>query len=120
MRDLIDRTSLLKFLEHWIKECSTNREKNLLEFVKSGVKNEPCANDNWFKFSELRPEQCEEYKGKHIIDILITTSRGKVTKVQYIQRKNYNGEWEDYWYCGRIYGEAIAWMPLPSAYRVEK
>ena len=74
-------------------------------------------NNGWIKFEKLKPEQYFGYKGKHVIDILVATDKGKVTKVQYIQYKNLDGKYEDRWHIGRIYGKAIAWQPLPEPYR---
>lgn len=73
--------------------------------------------DEWIKFADLKPEQCPRYEGKHIIDILVTTHNGRVTKVQYKQWQNNKGEYENRWYCGRIHGELVAWMPLPEPYK---
>lgn len=56
------------------------------------------------------PEDDQRYKGKKVINVLITTNKGNVTKVQ---RKQYS---DGTWYWGRIYGE-IAWMPLPEPYK---
>ena len=58
------------------------------------------------------PEDCEMYKGKKIINVLVTTASGKVTKVQ---REIYSEISGGYW--GRIYGEPKAWMPLPEGYK---
>lgn len=76
--------------------------------------------NGWIPFSKLRPEQCDKYKGKKVIDILVTTDKGKVTKVQYIHARSYNGDFADYWYCGRIYGDTVAWQPLPEPYEITK
>lgn len=68
----------------------------------------------WIKCIEGRmPENLEENQGKKIINVLVTTSTGKVTKVQ----RMYN-DWagQIYWSWGRIYGEPKAWMPLPEPY----
>lgn len=59
-----------------------------------------------------RPEDNERYKGKKIINVLITTESGNVTKVQRIY-SNYS----DRWYWGRTYDEPKAWMPLPRPYK---
>lgn len=68
----------------------------------------------WIKCIEGQmPEDFEENKDKKIINVLVTTSTGKVTKVQ----RMYN-EWAGgkYWSWGRIYGNPKAWMPLPEPY----
>lgn len=69
--------------------------------------------NGWIPCSKGLPEDCEEYSNKKIIDVLVTTSQGKVTKVQRIHN-TYN---KDYWYWGRILGEMKAWMPLPKGYK---
>lgn len=56
------------------------------------------------------PEDDKRYEGKKVINVLVTTNRGMVTKVQ---RQYYDGTW--YW--GRINGGMKAWMPLPEPYR---
>lgn len=66
--------------------------------------------DNWIPCSERLPEEDERYKGRKVIDVLVTTAKGKVTKVQ---RQSHNG----YWWWGRIYGEPTAWQPLPEPYK---
>ena len=60
-------------------------------------------------WSERLPEEDERYKGRKVIDVLVTTAKGKATKVQ---RQSHNG----YWWWGRIYGEPTAWQPLPEPY----
>jgi hypothetical protein len=56
------------------------------------------------------PEDYKRYEGKKVINVLVITNRGMVTKVQ---RQYYDGTW--YW--GRINGDIKAWMPLPKPYR---
>lgn len=57
------------------------------------------------------PEDDNRYEGKKVINVLVTTNRETVTKVQRIYDP-YHG-----WYWGRIYGGMKAWMPLPEPYR---
>ena len=65
----------------------------------------------WIKCTEGQmPEDDKRYEGKKVINVLVTTNRGMVTKVQ---RQCYDGTW--YW--GRINGDMRAWMPLPEPYR---
>lgn len=65
----------------------------------------------WIKCVEGQmPEDDKRYKGKKVINVLVTTNRGMVTKVQ---RQYYDG----IWYWGRITGGMRAWMPLPEPYR---
>lgn len=59
------------------------------------------------------PEDDERYKGNKVINVLVTTSAGKVTKVQRILSDRCDG----YWYWGRIYGDAKAWMSFPEPYK---
>lgn len=68
------------------------------------------ANNGWIPVSEKLPEEDERYKGRKAIDVLVTTSNGRVTKVQ--RQSKY-----DYWCWGRIYGEPTAWQPLPKPYK---
>lgn len=67
-------------------------------------------NNGWIPVSEKLPEEDERYKGRKAIDVLVTTSNGRVTKVQ--RQSKY-----DYWCWGRIYGEPTAWQPLPKPYK---
>ena len=64
----------------------------------------------WIPVEERLPEEDERYKGRKAIDVLVTTSNGRVTKVQ--RQSKY-----DYWCWGRIYGEPTAWQPLPKPYK---
>lgn len=68
--------------------------------------------DGWIPVEERLPEEDERYKGRKAIDVLVTTSNGRVTKVQ--RQSKY-----DYWCWGRIYGEPTAWQPLPKPYKEE-
>lgn len=58
------------------------------------------------------PEDYERYKDKKVINVIATTNKGVVTKVQRIF-DNYN----NYWHWGRICGGMRAWMPLPDPYK---
>lgn len=84
-------------------ECS--RRKFYMQGYEDGKKN-----DGWIPVSEKLPEEDERYKGRKAIDVLVTTSNGRVTKVQ--RQSKY-----DYWCWGRIYGEPTAWQPLPEPYK---
>lgn len=70
------------------------------------------SNIGWIPCEIKMPEDCERYKGKKIIDVLVTTDRGKVTKVQRIFDEFIG------WHWGRILGEMRAWMPLPRPYKL--
>ena len=91
----------------------------ILEEVKSvvivGSKEEmsKITSSKWIKCIEGQmPEDFNYYNGKKIINVLVTTNTGKVTKVQRI----YSSGTNPHWYWGRIYGGAKAWMPLPDPY----
>ena len=84
-------------------ECS--RRKFYMQGYEDGKKD-----DGWIPVEERLPEEDERYKGRKVIDVLVTTAKGKVTKVQ---RQSHNG----YWWWGRIYGEPTAWQPLPEPYK---
>lgn len=67
----------------------------------------------WIKCIEGQmPEDFDCYDGKKIINVLVTTNTGKVTKVQ----RMYSSGTNPHWYFGRIYGGVKAWMPLPDPY----
>lgn len=71
----------------------------------------------WIKCADGQmPEDLKENKDKKIINILVTTAAGKVTKVQRM-RDDWGGK--THWSWGRIYGEPKAWMSLPEQYREE-
>lgn len=74
---------------------------------------------DWIPCKDKMPEDDERYKGKKIINVLVTTSTNKVTKVQRKHHKNYDGTYNG-WYWGRVYGECKAWMPLPEPYKEEE
>ena len=84
----------------WFNEC----------FEFCGKTKVASDNDGWIPVEERLPEEDERYKGRKVIDVLVTTAKGKVTKVQ---RQSHNG----YWWWGRIYGEPTAWQPLPEPYK---
>lgn len=79
-------------------------------FEFAGEAKVSCENGGWIPVEEKLPEDDERYKGRKVIDVLVTTAKGKVTKVQ---RQSHNG----YWWWGRIYGEPTAWQPLPEPYK---
>ena len=67
----------------------------------------------WIKcISGQMPEDDERYKGKTVINVIATTNKGVVTKVQRI----FN-DYANTWYWGRICGGMRAWMPLPEPYK---
>lgn len=67
----------------------------------------------WIKcISGQMPEDDERYKGKKVINVIATTNKRVVTKVQRI----FN-DYANTWYWGRICGGMRAWMPLPEPYK---
>ena len=64
----------------------------------------------WISVEDMLPENAERYKGRKVIDVLVTTEKGLVTKVQ---RQCYR----DSWSWGRIFSRVVAWMPLPEPYK---
>lgn len=69
-------------------------------------------NTDWIKCAEGQmPEDDMRYKGKKVINVLVTTNGGVVTKVQ----RQFCGEYG--WAWGRILGGMKAWMPLPEPYK---
>lgn len=73
------------------------------------IANQPRVN-TWISVEDMLPENAERYKGRKVIDVLVTTEKGLVTKVQ---RQCYRGSWS--W--GRIFSRVVAWMPLPKPYK---
>ena len=72
---------------------------------------------NWIKCEPGHmPEDDERYKGKKVINVLVTTDKGFVTKVQRIYYEGFRSE-EKYWCWSRIGGKMRAWMPLPEPYK---
>lgn len=76
------------------------------------------SSDNWIPCSKAMPEDTAEYAGRHVINVIVETNKGLITKVQRIHRKNYDGVY-DRWSWGRIFGDVIAWQPLPERYKGE-
>lgn len=60
------------------------------------------------------PEDFECNKGKEIIDVLVTTKYGNVTRLQRRKEKRFGKEC---WLWARLYGEMKAWRPLPEGYK---
>ena len=67
------------------------------------------SNKRWVFWYSMLWEHSRLFR-KKVINVLVTTNRGMVTKVQ---RQYYDGTW--HW--GRINGGMKAWMPLPEPYR---
>lgn len=76
-----------------------------------------CENDEdnpWIVCKNGQMPEDFNYKGNKILNVLVTTATGKVTKVQRILEPY--GD-KSFWRWGRIYGECKAWMPLPQPYK---
>ena len=68
---------------------------------------------DWIKCEEGHmPENDDRYMGKEVINVLVTTDRGIVTKIQ----RRYDIFMG--WYWTRI-RTIKAWMPLPDSYKGE-
>lgn len=67
----------------------------------------------WIKCEPGKMPEDFDTQNRKVINVLVTTNTGKVTKVQRINNGYRNGGW--YW--GRIYGECKAWMPLPAPFK---
>lgn len=83
---------------------------------------ESKLNDNWISCSKSMPEDILTYNkntSQPAINVLVTTENGKVTKLQRIGDKGYDGEHELTWRWGRIHGGIKAWRPLPEGYKGE-
>lgn len=97
------------------------RESDVIRIVDKHTKDDGSLHDDiscileklkepWIKCEKGRmPEDMSCYKNKKLIEVLVTTANGRVTKVQRMHHKNN-------WYWKRIYGEPKAWMPLPGKY----
>lgn len=118
------KMSTQKSPHHYYKAVSTIKIEEIIRYHMDEVTNcgkcsrrkwyqkgfEDGKKDNdWIPVEEKLPEEYERYKGRKVIDVLVTTAKGKVTKVQ---RQSHNG----YWWWGRIYGEPTAWQPLLESY----
>lgn len=88
--------------------CNSEDVNDLIELV-----NEQPTVNTWTSVKDRLPEDDERYEDRKVIDVLVSTDRGIVTKVQRISNKGY-------WYWGRIFSNIIAWMPLPNKYISEE
>lgn len=91
---------------------ATGMATEIEEIIRSHMGEVSDENNKWIPVTKQLPEENEKYKGRKVIDVLVTTARGNVTKVQ---RQSHN----DTWWWGRIYGQPTAWQPLPEPYRGE-
>lgn len=107
--------------ENFAVHYDESSRKYRVSYFEDGHFKEECSfseyrHGNWIKCAEGQmPENFDCYKSKKIINVLVTTAAGKVTKVQRSKHIAY-GE-KEVWLWGRIYGEPKAWMPLPEAYK---
>jgi len=79
--------------------------------------------NNWVPCSDSMPEDILSYNEKTsqpVINVLVTTENGKVTKLQRIGDKGYDEKHELTWRWGRIHGGIKAWQPLPEGYKEGK
>lgn len=105
--DLISKSKLFDDLE--------NHNIPFNEAINSVIYYQPTVNQ-WIDVDNLLPENDKQYKDKKVIDVLVTTKRGYVTKVRRYKDTYYG---KDLWYWGRLRSDIIAWMPLPEPYKKE-
>lgn len=77
--------------------------------------------NDWVPCSKAIPEDVLSYNknvSNPVINVLITTKSGKVTKVQRMGSKWWDDK-EFFWSWGRIHDEVKAWMKLPDGYKGE-
>lgn len=78
-----------------------------------------CENDKdsmWIVCKDGQMPEDFNYKNNKVLNVLVTTATGKVTKVQRILEPY---GIESFWRWGRVYGKCKAWMPLPDPYKGE-
>ena len=78
-----------------------------------------CENNEYSQWIVCKNGQMPEdfnYKNNKVLNVLVTTATGKVTKVQRILEPY---GIKSFWRWGRVYGECKAWMPLPEPYKGE-
>ena len=78
-----------------------------------------CENDKdsmWIVCKDGQMPEDFNYKNNKVLNVLVTTATGKVTKVQRILEPY---GIKSFWRWGRIYGKCKAWMPLPDPYKGE-
>jgi hypothetical protein len=104
-RRLLWEDDVIKVIDNHTNDDNTldNDISCILEEVDSG----------WIKcVPGQMPEDDERYKGRKVINVLVTTASGEVTKVQ----RMYDGS-KVGWQWGRINSEPKAWMILPESYK---
>lgn len=69
------------------------------------------GNIDWIPCKEGQMPEDFDKKNRKVLNVLVTTATGKVTKVQRIR-----DEWHEDWYWGRICCKVKAWAPLPEKY----
>lgn len=116
--DLIRKCDIIAYIED-IK-CDSSIPKNygtLLDIIRHIERMKPER--PWIPCSKAMPEDILTYnkKATHpVINVFATLSSGKVTKLQRIGDKGYDGNHEISWHWGRIYSNVLAWQPLPEKY----
>lgn len=68
------------------------------------------GNIDWIPCKEGQMPEDFDKKNRKVLNVLVTTENGNVTKVQRIR-----DEWHEDWYWGR-YCKVKAWAPLPEKY----
>lgn len=93
--------------------------EDIADQIRTALKGEyyiGWENDNhnigWIPCEIKMPEEDEVFNGKKVINVLVTTDKGSVTKVQRIYDE-YIG-----WHWGRVRGKMKAWMPLPKPFEL--
>lgn len=108
-KPLIAVEDVLKYIRSHMDDAPKCGECSRRKWYQIGYE-DGKKKDGWIPVEERLPEEDERYKGRKAIDILVTTSNERVTKVQ--RQSKY-----DHWCWGRIYGEPTAWQPLPKPYK---
>ena len=104
-RRLLWEDEVIKAIDKHTNDNNTldNDISCILEEVDSG----------WIKcVPSQMPEDDKRYKDRKVINVLVTTASGEVTKVQRMYKGSKAG-----WWWSRIYGEPKAWMLLPESYK---
>lgn len=106
--DLISKKSLIESL----MDLAEIKFDDVLRCIESLPNKANNMDNNWIPCKEKLPENDERYKGKKVINCLVTTDNGTVTKVQ----RYYNEYAGTNWWWGRGMN-VIAWQPLPKGYK---
>ena len=91
----------------------------VLDYKKKYFELVVCENDKdsmWIVCKDGQMPEDFNYKNNKVLNVLVTTEAGKVTKVQRILEPY---GIKSFWRWGRVYGKCKAWMPLPDPYKGE-